>query len=141
MRIELGYPGKSAERALLKGRDRREILANTEATISAERLMEIQQQVTQVHVADALLDYLQDLLDFSRQSPLYSNGLSPRAGLAVLHCARAWALMEGHPQVLPEDVQAILPSVVGHRLNPSREQGDVDSATLISDFLGAVPIP
>ncbi|MEE9287041.1 MAG: MoxR family ATPase [Gammaproteobacteria bacterium] len=141
MRLELGYPDAAAERELLKGRDRRDILADMGPVIDAERLLSIQQEVTQVHVASALLDYLQDLLEFSRQSPYYLNGLSPRAGLAILRAAQAWALMHGHAEVLPEDVQAVLPSVIGHRLRPTQGESDYSPTRLASDFIAQVPIP
>jgi MoxR-like ATPase len=140
MRIELGYPDTKAERELLLGCDRRELLQNVKPVIPPARLLEIQQLANSIHVAHAILDYLQDLLEFSRQTNDFKNGLSPRAGLAILHCAKAWALMEGHAQVLPEDVQAILPSVISHRL-----QGTADStapATTVAErLIKQVPIP
>ena len=140
MRIELGYPDARAERELLLGSDRREMLLDVTAIIPPERLLEIQSLAKNIHVAHAILDYLQDLLEFSRQTNDFKNGLSPRAGLAILHCARAWALMEGHAQVLPEDLQAILPSVISHRLHGT---GDViPSATDVADrLIKQVPIP
>ena len=125
MRIALGYPDARAERALLKGRDRRAMLQALPACIEPPALAALQEAVIEVHVADALLDYVQALLEFTRQSPRYYTGLSPRAGLALLHSAQAWALMEGRDQVLPEDVQAVLPPVVGHRLRPA---DDADAA-------------
>lgn len=121
MRIALGYPDARAERALLKGRDRRTLLQALPACIDPAALAALQEAVPRVHVADALLDYVQALLEFTRQSPRYYTGLSPRAGLALLHGAQAWALMEGRDQVLPEDVQAVLPTVVSHRLRAADE--------------------
>lgn len=139
MRIELGYPDLKAERELLTGTRRRELLQQTEAVISVERLLEIQRQVDSVHVSSALLDYLQDLLDFSRNSNNFRNGLSPRAGLAIIQCARAWAMMNGRTQVLPEDIQAILPAVAGHRLQAVE---DFNADTDISGYLiKKVPVP
>ncbi len=141
MRLQLGYPDGKAERELLKGRDRRELLAETSAVITAAKLRDIQAQVKSVYVADALLDYLQNLLDFSRASPDYLGGLSPRSGLAILHCAQAWSLLHGHEHVLPEDIQAVLPSIIGHRLRLAQEStvnvGDAAADTLIRQ----VPIP
>ena len=93
MRLHLGYPDNKAERELLKGRDRRELLAETLPVMSAEQLIQIQSRVETVHVSDALLDYLQDLLEFSRLSSEFNGGLSPRSGLAMLHCSQAWALL------------------------------------------------
>ncbi|MEJ2520166.1 MAG: MoxR family ATPase, partial [Desulfuromonadales bacterium] len=118
MRIDMGYPDRRAERALLTGRDRREIVAGLEPAMDAARLADLQNRVPTVHKSDALLDYVQDLLDASRRSTHFANGLSPRAGLALLHAAQAWALLAGRDAVIPEDIQAVLPSVVGHRLQP-----------------------
>ncbi len=140
MRIELGYPDNNAERELLMGSDRRELLKHIRPVIKPERLIEIQHLAEKIHASSAILDYLQDLLEYSRKSNEYQNGLSPRAGLAVLHSAKAWALMEGHAEVLPEDIQAILPSVIGHRLHSLQNQGSVakDPAT---HLIKQVPIP
>ena len=141
MRLQLGYPDNKAERELLKGRDRRELLAESAAVMQPEELQQLQQQLTSIHVSDALLSYLQDLLEFSRVSSDYQHGLSPRAGLAVLHCAQAWALLHGHQQVLPEDVQAVLPSVIGHRLPLSEKQGNTNPEAAAQSLIKQVPIP
>lgn len=141
MRLQLGYPGNAAERELLKGRDRRELLAETKALLSATDLRSLQQEVNKVHVADALLDYLQNLLDYSRSCGEYSSGLSPRAGLAALHCARAWALLHGHDHVLPEDIQAVLPSVIGHRLQSEQGTSTDNSVTAAENLIARVPVP
>jgi MoxR-like ATPase len=141
MRLELGYPGNKAERELLKGRDRRELLRDVVPVFKPEHMLILQEQAGQIHVSEALLDYLQDLLDFSRTSTDYINGLSPRAGLAILGCARAWALIHGHEHVLPEDVQAVLPNVVGHRLQSAREQSDGSPAKLAEQLIKQIPIP
>lgn len=140
MCIELGYPDSNAERELLLGKDRRELLREVKPVITPDQLVLIQQQTDKIHVATAILDYLQDLLEFSRQSTEFINGLSPRAGLAILHCAKAWALMEGHEHVLPEDIQAILPSVIGHRLQPAADLRSSDS-NLARFLIEQVPIP
>lgn len=116
MRVKLGYPDREAERALLKGADRRDLIANLAAAMTPEQLLALQKNVAEVFVSDALVDYIQALIAFTRDSARFEAGLSPRAGLAVLHAAQAWAMMAGRRQVLPEDVQATLPSVVGHRL-------------------------
>jgi MoxR-like ATPase len=141
MRLELGYPDNKAERELLKGRDRRELLRDVVSVFKPENLLILQEQSGQIHVSDALLDYLQDLLDFSRTSTDYISGLSPRAGLAILGCARAWALIHGHEHVLPEDVQAVLPNVVGHRLQSAREQSDGTPTKLAEQLIKQIPIP
>jgi len=120
MCIELGYPDPKSERALLEGRDRRDLLQTLPPCMSAAELVELQQAVRQVQTAPALLDYLQNLLIFSRRSPQFSEGLSPRAGLGLLQAARAWALLDGRNHVLPDDLQAVLTAVAGHRLRPAK---------------------
>ncbi len=140
MRIKLGFPDTVAERELLMGRDRRTMLKEVKAVITPERLLAIQRLCDEVHASTAILDYLQDLLEYSRNSREFSHGLSPRAGLAILHAARAWALMEGHQQVLPEDIQAILPSVISHRLNGLQED-ERRPEELAQHLIIQVPIP
>ncbi len=141
MRIHIGYPERGAERTLLAGEDRRAMIQRMEPALNLEQLQRLQQQVSRVHVADALLDYCQDLLDHTRHSPDYQHGLSPRAGLAMLQSAKAWALIEGRPQVLPEDLQAILPATVGHRLQPAGEVVGEGGSGLVDRLIEAVPIP
>ena len=94
-----------------------------------------------VHASSALLDYLQALVDYTRKSPDYVSGLSPRAALSMLAAARAWALMEGRNQVLPEDLQAIVPGVVGHRLFVSRDSTRINGAAVSENLIEAVPVP
>jgi MoxR-like ATPase len=137
MRIELGYPDRAAERALLKGRDRREMVESLAPVINPDTLVNLQQRATRLPVADALLDYVQNLLDATRRPGEYAEGLSPRAGLALLAAARAWALLAGRDMVLPEDIQAIAPSVIGHRLRPASGGRGISVARLIE----SVPIP
>ena len=122
MVVSLGYPERNAERALLAGRERRDMLHELKPVITPEQLANLQQQVKSVHASDALIDYVQALLEFSRQSPYYLNGLSPRAGLALLKAARAWALLNGRDHVMPEDVQQVLPYVAAHRLQLAGDQ-------------------
>jgi MoxR-like ATPase len=139
MRIELGYPDRDAERALLSGTDRRDLLATLDPCMTPAELTEVQAGVQRIHVSPALLDYVQALVEHTRRSPDYVAGLSPRAALALVHSARAWALLEGRDKVLPEDVQAILPGVAAHRLRPAH-----DSARRVdvgAQLLAAVPIP
>ena len=140
MRLTMGYPDKQAERELLAGRDRREIAAALKPTLNPKQLQAIQAQVPQVHVSDALLDYLQALLDFSRQATEFSVGLSPRGGLALLRAAQAWALLHGRNHVLPEDLQMVLPAVAGHRLQGRGEASGQGPDSLASRLL-EVPIP
>jgi MoxR-like ATPase len=117
MRISLGYPNPAAERQLLSGGDRRLMLKEVPARTDGSTLLAWQAHVDQVHVAPALLDYVQALLAATRSSPQWDLGLSPRAGLALLRAARAWAMIDSRAQVVPEDIQAVLPSVAGHRLH------------------------
>jgi MoxR-like ATPase len=130
MRLALGAPDRVAERAMLQGQDRREMLREMPAVMTWAELETMQRQARAVHVSEALLDYLQDLLAASRAT---GHGLSPRAGLALLAAARAWALMEGRAMVLPEDVQAVGSAVMGHRL-----AGDTEMAETL---LRETPVP
>ena len=141
MRIQLGYPGPDAERALLQGQDRRDLLEKLQPCMTPKELADLQQQAQQVHTAGALLDYVQALVTHTRRSPDYVMGLSPRAALALLHAARAWALMEGRAHVVPEDVQAVLPGVVGHRLCAGSEVVRVNGSDVASRLLEQVAIP
>ena len=141
MRVELGYPDSRSERLLLTGSDRRELLYKLEPCLDQAQLQSLQAQVNEVHVSAAILDYCQALLEFSRNSPGFSRGLSPRAGLALLRSAKAWALLSGRFQLLPEDVQAVLPATVGHRLHSSAETGKEEGAMLARFLIESVPIP
>ncbi len=139
MRIELGYPDRDAERALLAGADRRDLLASLDPCMSPAELVELQHDAQQVHVAPALLDYVQAIVDHTRRSPDYIAGLSPRAALALVHSARAWALLAGRDKVIPEDVQAILPGVAAHRLRPAHDA--MRRVDVGAQLLAAVPVP
>jgi len=141
MRVELGYPDRDAERALLQGVDRRDMTASLEPRLGPGELLALQAAVRQVHVAPALVDYVQALVEYTRRSPDYVNGLSPRAALALLACARAWALIEGRDRVIPEDVQAVLPGVAGHRLHPLVNGFRRTSSDIAVGLVEAVPIP
>lgn len=133
MRINMGYPDRETEREILKGEDRREMIDRISAVISPEQLVEWQQQVSQTHVSDSLLDYVQDIVDFSRESGHFINGLSPRGGLALVHAAKAWAYIEQRDIVLPDDVKQILPAVVTHRLQ-LREEASLNEQEVIKLF-------
>jgi MoxR-like ATPase len=141
MRIDLGYPDAKSERALLQGSDRRSLISQLKPCMDGKQLAALQENVRTVHVSAALLDYLQALLEFTRRSPLYDCGLSPRAGLALLHSAQAWALMEGRDYAMPEDLQVVLPSVVGHRLRFALGETDTQSSSPAQRLLDAVAIP
>jgi MoxR-like ATPase len=136
MRIELGYPNRQAERELLLGKPRHELIQKLPVYLPPLKLAEIQQLVSKVYVAPALLDYLQAIIDFTRQSNHYPCGLSPRAGLGLLTAAKAWAFVDQRNAVVPEDLQAVLPAVVGHRLAPNCQ----DSAATIAPILKNVAI-
>lgn len=135
MRLRLGYPAHQAERQLLEGTDRRALLGNLKAELSNDDMETLQAAVQRVSASSALLDYVQRILAYTRQAPDIIHGLSPRAGLALLQAARAWALMAGRHHVLPEDIQAVLPHVVEHRLQ--RRDG---KAPLTPDILTRVAV-
>jgi MoxR-like ATPase len=140
LRLEMGYPDRHAERTLLTGGERRELLLQLQPVLHREQLLALQQHVPQRHLSVPLLDYVQALLDFTRQAPEYPHGLSPRAGLALVRSAQAWALLHGRDHVIPEDVQAVLPGVVTHRL---RSYGTVTQAGFdpAQHLLKAVALP
>ncbi len=119
MRLTLGYPDKQAERKLLMGEDSRRKLSQLRQVISAKELVAIQKAVDDIHCSDNLLDYVQRLVEYTRSAADYVFGLSPRGALALLRCAKTWALLMGRGHVVPEDVQMVLPSVVEHRLATS----------------------
>jgi MoxR-like ATPase len=139
MRITMGYPDPAAERALLTGRDRRSLLADLQPVADAAALAAWRAQAASVHVADALIDYVQALIAHTRDSGIYRLGLSPRAGLALLAAARAHALLNARRHVLPEDVQAVLPAVALHRLPAVEHPGSHDEAARL--LLQAVTLP
>ncbi|MFT3802927.1 MAG: MoxR family ATPase [Burkholderiaceae bacterium] len=143
MCIELGYPDPKAERALLEGRDRRHLLAELVPRLTPPLLLQAQQLVRQIHCSATLLDYVQNLLTASRRAPMLAEGLSPRAGLALLQAARAWAMLDGRNHVLPDDVQAVLPAVAGHRLRPAKGGGASHRARaeLVAELTKAVAVP
>lgn len=120
MRLRLGYPDPRAERELLEGEDRRALTDRLDPILSGEKLQTLQQGVNRVTASPALLDYVQRLLQQSRNMPGLLYGLSPRAGLGLLRAAKAWALMEGRHHVLPDDIQTVFPAIAEHRL----EQGE-----------------
>ena len=116
MRISLGYPDPEAERKLLLGEDSQKKLARIRQVVSIKELVSIQQAVNDIHCSDSLLDYVQRLVACSRSNNEFVCGLSPRGALALMRCAKTWALMSGRGHVVPEDVQIVLPSVTEHRL-------------------------
>jgi MoxR-like ATPase len=141
MRIELGYPDREAERALLQGAERRDLIATLEPCLEPGELVELQALVKQVHAAPALFDYIQAIVEHTRRSPEFVTGLSPRAALALTASARAWALIEGRDHVIPEDVQAVLPGVATHRLTPVVNGVHRTNSAIAVGLIDAVPIP
>ena len=138
MRVTLGYPDAAQERTLLVEPDRRARLAGVQPVLCAADVIGLQAQVGQVHVAPALLDYVQALIAHTRANPALRRGLSPRAGQGLVRAARAWALVQGRNAVLPEDVQAVLPAVANHRLESRAAGPQRDHAAAL---LAAVPVP
>jgi MoxR-like ATPase len=131
MRLELGYPDPDAERALLTGQSRHSLIESLEVRLPPEQLLRMQQAVTQVYASPALLDYLQAIIAYTRESPDYHCGLSPRAGLALLTAAKAWAFMDSRDAVIPEDTQAVLAAVAGHRLRSGHSHSEAIVAPLL----------
>jgi len=140
MCITLGYPDRQAERALLAGEDRRSAISRLPAVMDATDVLAVQQAVTKVHASDALLDYLQALVAATRSGQWFQEGLSPRAAIAVLRAARARALMAQRDYVAPDDIQAILPQTLGHRLVPVAGAGR-GPREQVRALIEAVPLP
>jgi MoxR-like ATPase len=140
MRISLGYPDRAAERELLQGGDRRAVVDQLPSLLSAQELAQLQAQVLNVHAAGPLLDYVQDLIAATRSGQWFLQGLSPRAGIAIVRAAKAQALLSGRDYVAPDDVQAILPQTIAHRLIAV---GDSGRGTLeqVRAMLAAVALP
>ncbi|MDO5693932.1 MAG: MoxR family ATPase [Pseudomonadota bacterium] len=140
MRISLGYPERAAERELLTGHGRRDMLETLPALLNTEELAALQQAVGRVHVAEPLLDYVQDLIAATRNGRWFLQGLSPRAGIALMRAARAQALIAGRDYVAPDDVQAILPQCVAHRMIPVSDAGR-GAVEQVRAMIDAVPLP
>ncbi|MEJ2516078.1 MAG: AAA family ATPase [Gammaproteobacteria bacterium] len=138
MRIGLGYPERALERELLKGEDRRRMLARLEPAMPPAALLRLRTVVSRVHASEALLDYVQALVAHSREQPGFGAGLSPRAAIALLRAAQAWALLDGRAAVVPEDVQAVCAAVTGHRLRAEGQAADSDPGERL---VATVPIP
>lgn len=140
MRISLGYPSANAEREMLLGGDPRRQLAALTPRLKPAQLPKIKQAAEQVKTSDSLLDYLQRLIQHTRQSPDFPSGLSPRGALALLRVAKTWAFMHGRSYVIAEDLQILIPSVVGHRIAPSSAGSESHEHTLITELLNAVDV-
>jgi MoxR-like ATPase len=138
LRLKLGYPGEDAERALLSGSDRRDLIAQVRPLLGEQDVLRLRRAAAEVHASDALITYVQTLLARSRRHAGVRVGLSPRAGLALLRAARAYALLLGRNHVLPEDVQALFGAVAAHRLVADADAGD--DTTLAKAILHSVPV-
>ncbi len=138
MRISLGYPSAAAERMLLKGINPRSLLKNLQSTMSLQQLADLQDQAQAIHASDHVLDYVQRLIQFSREYEGFSYGISPRGALALISAAKAWALIEGREHLIPEDVQAVMPAVMEHRLRASSHGAAAEA--LVDIVLNAVDV-
>ena len=139
MRLSLGYPGRAAERSLLLGEARRDLLPRLEPLLDHAALAAFQAEVPKVRASDALVDYVLRLVEATRTQPAFALGLSPRGSLALLAAARAWALLAGRDYVIPEDVQAVLPAVAGHRLRDQADPTGHGGGALVQWLLREVP--
>lgn len=140
MRISLGYPDRAAEKNILTGQGSTAVLDSLDCCMEKPQVLHIQNQVETVHASDTFLDYLQDILDFTRNSGHFQIGLSPRAGISLLSAAKAWAHIEGRDYVLPDDLTRTLPWTAGHRLRLSKDHSPV-SADRLAELFRKVPVP
>jgi len=141
LRIELGYPDHDSERALIVGNDRQELLASLEPVLNADTLLQLQTAAATTKMSDPLVDYIQALVRCTRESPEIDIGLSPRGSIALAAAARAYAFVQHHAGVFPDDVQAVFPAVAGHRLKPASASAHRSSAELCQHVLDSVAIP
>ncbi len=141
MRLQLGYPNEDSERALLTGADRRQLLTEIKPSLNPATLLELQKAAAKVHMTDPLVDYIQALVRFTRESPEIEIGLSPRGSLALVAAARAHAFIENHSGVFPDDVQSVFAPVAGHRLKPASNSAFRTQAELARHVLDNVRIP
>lgn len=140
MRIELGYPDPAAERILLQEQDRRVVISTLDTMINLIELKELQRQCKAVKVSEALLDYIQRIIAFTRDSAEFTHGLSPRGAMALMACARSWAFIDDRNYVVPEDVQAVLPAVAEHRLRESSDFSDRVGSALAQRLMSHVDV-
>jgi MoxR-like ATPase len=140
IRVDLGYPDRASERFLLELGETKSHLMRLETLLEPEEIGAVQAAAARVHAAPALVEYVLNLLEFTRNSPEFQVGLSPRAGLALLAAARTWAFLCGRDHALPEDVQAVLPYVVSHRLRKAKDFREL-TADEAASLLARVPLP
>ena len=140
MRIKLGYPNRAAEKRILIGDGAQAVLDAMGVCMMHDEVFDIQAKISQVRASDTFIDYLQDIIHFTRTSPMFYVGLSPRAGLALQQAARSWAHLQGRDYMVPEDLQVVLPRVVGHRLRSRTEGLEIPQRQLMEIF-SEVPVP
>lgn len=141
MRLELGYPDAESERELIIGDDRRAMLDDVAVALAPEILTRLQKNASKVHMSDPLVDYIQELVRQTRESPDIDIGLSPRGALALVAAAKAHAYVEHHSGVYPDDIQAVFTAVAGHRLKPAGNTSYRTAAELCQHVLDTVAIP
>lgn len=138
--ISLGFPAPEVERELLVAQDRISLLRDTRPSLHPDDIIQLNLECQKIYVSEALLDYVQALLAETRNSRWFERGLSPRAGIALLHCCKSYAFLEGRDFAIPEDVKAVFPALARHRMNvPHGMQGTVEEQ--ISGLLSQVAIP
>lgn len=140
MRISLGYPDAEVEKELIKGFDRRAMIADLQPVVSEEQLVALQKKVSAVHTSDAIVDYVQRLVAWSRYDSGLGYGLSPRATLSLVQSARAYALVRGRDHVVPEDVQTVLEPVAGHRLQAASDVTGHQGLSVVQHMLESVDV-
>ena len=142
MCLSLGYPDAAAERALLMGEDRRSMLKALQSAMQPEEMLAARASLAQIHTSEKLIDYVHALVLASRQGGLFQEGMSPRAAIALVQAARAWAALEGRDHVIPEDVQAVLVPVTAHRLRPLKSSAGsaLASRDLVAQMMKSVAV-
>lgn len=140
MRVELGYPSRAAEKSLLLGQSRLQMVEELQPIFNPEDLAELQAAAKTIHVSENIVGYIQDLVAKTRENVAIGRGLSPRGALCLVHAAQAWALLQKRQMVLPEDVQAIALAVMSHRLNPSDDLSGETGVRRAEDILASVRV-
>jgi len=139
MRIEIGYPSRQAERRLLTGEDRMDLLERLQPMFSLPELLDMQERVRQVFLSEAILNYIQDLVEQSR-TRAGTRGLSPRGARCLVRASQAWAFLQKREMVIPEDVQSVLVPVMSHRLNPAEDLSGESGKRMAEDLLASVRV-
>lgn len=140
MKLSLGFPNRDAERDLLSGTNRRDLIDGLQPFFSGEQLVALQAQIPQIETAGPILDYVLDLLTYTRESGAENTGLSPRTGMALTRSAQAWAYLECRPMVIPEDIQKVAPYVLGHRISAATGADAQAGHAMVQELLSKVPI-